>query len=713
MELGKGRLLRTRLNALRGALHPTHGLAWTDGTQVVLTELQLHSGEVKLGDSTVLGQFEHVRGVSWAPLDAAGLPALLAVQGKTHVTVWQLGPTPTGSGKWLMSQTARITASDPVLPQGCVWHPKDAVLTVLTACDASVFPSVHHDSTRVRVDLGAHGRIHCACWTRDGRRLVVAVGSCLHSYVWDSTQRTLHRCSACPTFSVDSCVCSITATVDSEVAVTTELPLDKICSLTVSESAAVPANGGDAGLRISPAAGEVAAGNEEAAACETDSETAASPSSSGLLDLSHLHFSGPRCEGSALMCLREEDHVAGTGQDSALLVLVTFGKEVTTTRKVTISGMLAPDLIAFNPKTQVVAVASNTCNVVLIYSVTLSSMPNIQQIQLENDERPKGMTFTTDKLLLILVGKPKSTDATFLPCSESDQYVIRLVLQEVVLEESSVTSDDTRSAGAPLSGHLNKANGKKRIENLSPGVGCQNRVLLLTADTSSLSAKPGRTLIEEVKSLPASSLHGSVALETLHRPSRAQAARPGLPSMPETLSVHQRESLEKEASRLTEGLEMLSRNVTEIQQCLFELRDFLYNRKKSSPVYPLSEDPPYVHIIYQKPYCAGPVEKRAVLLCSGKLRLGVIQQLFGLSLVEMLHDSHWILLSADREGFIPLTFTATQELTVRDGHRPSSEGPRGSLPRSQEPVLSCDDSADLAARSQDTPGCPHCVDGAV
>ncbi|XP_023422080.1 WD repeat and coiled-coil-containing protein isoform X3 [Cavia porcellus] len=117
--------------------------------------------------------------------------------------------------------------------------------------------------------------------------------------------------------------------------------------------------------------------------------------------------------------------------------------------------------------------------------------------------------------------------------------------------------------------------------------------------------------------------------------------------------------------------------------------------------------------LIKKPYCAGPVEKRAVLLCSGKLRLGVIQQLFGLSLVEMLHDSHWILLSADREGFIPLTFTATQELTVRDGHRPSSEGPRGSLPRSQEPVLSCDDSADLAARSQDTPGCPHCVDGAV
>lgn len=30
-------------------------------------------------------------------------------------------------------------------------------------------------------------------------------------------------------------------------------------------------------------------------------------------------------------------------------------------------------------------------------------------------------------------------------------------------------------------------------------------------------------------------------------------------------------------------------------------------------------------------------------------------------------DSHWILLCADSEGFIPLTFTATQEITIRDG----------------------------------------------
>ncbi|XP_005400427.1 PREDICTED: WD repeat and coiled-coil-containing protein C2orf44 homolog [Chinchilla lanigera] len=714
MELGKGRLLRTGLNALHEALHPTHGLAWTNGNQVVLTELQLHSGEVKLGDSRILGQFEHVWGVSWAPPDPAGMPALLAVQHKDRVTVWQLCPTTTGSSKWLMSQTTEIRESLPVLPQGCVWHPKNTVLTVLTAHDASVFPSVHCDSSRVRVDIGTQGRIHCACWTRDGQRLVLAVGSCLQSYVWASAQKTLHRCSSCPLFNVDSRVCSIRATVGSEVAVTTELPLAKICSLNASDTVDVPTNGEYAGLHISPAGSERSSVDEEAAASETDSEVPASPSFSDLLDLTHLHFSRPWSEGSALICLRKKDYLTGTGQDSSHLVLVTFGKEVTTARKVIIPGILVPDLIAFNLKTQVVAVASNTCNIILIYSVTSSSMPNVQQIHLETDERPKGISFMTDKLLLILVGKQKSTDAAFLPSSESDQYVIRLVVREVMWEEeSSVTSNETQSADATFNGLLNKANGKKLIESLSPVYCHQNRELLLTANTNSPGTKPGKTLIEEIKSPPSSILDGSIALETLHRASWAQGVLPRLTSMPEPPNVPQREKLGKETSQLTKDLEILSRNVTEIQQCLFELRDFLYNRKKLSPVYPSSKDPPYVHIIYQKPSYVGPVEKRAVLLCSGKLRLGVIQQMFGLSLVEMLHDSHWILLSADSEGFIPLTFTATQVLIVRDGGPPSSEVSRDSLSHSQDPAPSSKGCGDLAARNQDTPSCPRRMDGAA
>nr|XP_048295608.1 WD repeat and coiled-coil-containing protein isoform X2 [Myodes glareolus] len=216
MELGNGKLLRTGLNSLNQAVHPTHGLAWTDGNRVILTDLRLQRGVAKFGDSQVIGKFEYVCGVSWAPLSIAHTPTLLAIQHQKHVAVWQLCPSTSGSSKWQMSQTSEIRESLPILPQGCVWHPKDAVLTVLTAQDVSVFPNIHRDGCRVKVDINTKGRIYCACWTLDGQRLVVAVDSSLHSYMWDSSQRSLQSCSFCPVFQVSRSIRSIAATADSQ-----------------------------------------------------------------------------------------------------------------------------------------------------------------------------------------------------------------------------------------------------------------------------------------------------------------------------------------------------------------------------------------------------------------------------------------------------------------------------------------------------------------
>lgn len=85
-------------------------------------------------------------------------------------------------------------------------------------------------------------------------------------------------------------------------------------------------------------------------------------------------------------------------------------------------------------------------------------------------------------------------------------------------------------------------------------------------------------------------------------------------------------------------------------------------------LYPFNtEQPLHSAGTVQKSYCVGPIKKRTVLLCNGKLRLSTVQQAFGLSVIEMLHDSHWILLCADSEGFIPLIFSATQEIIIRDG----------------------------------------------
>ncbi|XP_047602541.1 WD repeat and coiled-coil-containing protein isoform X2 [Lutra lutra] len=678
MELGKGRLLRTGLNALYQAIHPIHGLVWTDGHQVILTDLQLHGGEVRFGDSKVIGQFEHVYGVSWASPGVADVPALLAICHKNYVTVGQLCPSTTETSQWLMSPTCEIRESLPVLPQGCVWHPKSAVLAVLTAQAVSVFPSVHGDIPPAKADIDTGGLIHCGCWTRDGRRLVVAVGRSLHSYIWDSAQKTLCRCSFYPVFDVDSYVRSIRATADSQVAVATELPLDKICGLNASETTDIPPGGEDTRLCASPVPEVVPTGDQGAIDSETNFETSGSPVSpsfSDPLDLTHIHFNTSKLEGSSLICLRKKDCLTGTGLDASHLVLVTFEKEVTQTRKVTIPGILAPDLIAFNPKAQVVAVASNTYNVIFIYSVIPSHVPNTRQIQLERSEKPKGICFLTDKLLLILVGRQKPTDAAFLPSSKTDQYILRLIVREVTLEEFPVTAGENQTGGSTLNTLLNKTDGKKRIERLSPDFGPPNRELL-TANGSRQSGRPGRPLIEEIRSPPASVWDGSFALDTVaaqpvnrsqpqprSRPTPQPTLTPAPPDWPPSKNIQR----EKEISQLSKEIEILSRTLTEVQRHLSELTDLL-QKERSSAVYPLSQDLPYVHVTYQKSYCVGPVvEKRAVLLCNGKLSLKTVQQTFGLSLIEMLHDSHWILLCADSEGFIPLTFTATQEVTIRDG----------------------------------------------
>ncbi|KAF6107085.1 WD repeat and coiled coil containing [Phyllostomus discolor] len=717
MELGKGRLLRTGLNALYQAVHPVHGLVWTNGNQVVLTDVQLQGGEAKFGDSEVIGQFEHVYGVSWAPLGAADMPPLLAVQHTQHVTVWQLCPSTVGTGKWLMSETCEIRESLPVLPQGCVWHPQSAVLTVLTAQDVSVFHDVHRDSSRVRADSSIQGPVHCACWTQDGQRLVVAAGSSLHSYIWDSAQKTLRRCSSCSVLDVGSSVRSVRATGDSQVAVATELPLGQLCGLHASEALDGPPPREDACPTDDTVIDDVFPVDKGAVPSQTDLDTSASPfspSSSAPLDLTHIVFNRSKSEGNAPICVRKKDYLTGTGLDSSHLVLVTFEKEVAQTRRVPIPGILAPDLIAFSIKAQVVAVASNTCNIIFIYSVISSFMPNIEQIQLESSERPKGICFLTDKLLLILVGKQKSNDPTFPPPSKSDEYVIHLIVREVVLEEKfPITQSGNQSGYSTFSSLLNKAEGRQLMESLSPDICPPNRGLLLTADSRGRGGRPGSALIEEIRSPPSSAGDGSVALgtpdtgpanesETLPRPSNA----PDHTSTPAPLNAPQRKNLqrEEETYRPSKELEVLSRKLVEVQQCLTELTAFLHNGKKSSPVYPLSRDLPYVHIFYQKPYCVGPVvETRDMLLCNGKLRLSTIQQTFGLSLVEMLHGSHWILLCADSEGFIPLTFTAAQEVIVRDGSS-RSDVFRDSLSQSLDSGPCLDVCRDLQAQSLDSTG---------
>uniref|UniRef100_U3J045 WD repeat and coiled-coil-containing protein n=1 Tax=Anas platyrhynchos platyrhynchos TaxID=8840 RepID=U3J045_ANAPP len=679
MELGKAKLLRTGLNALYQAIHPVHGIAWTDGKQVVLTALYYQNGELKFGDSSVVGQFEHVYGLYWGPCCSAETPALLAVQHKKHVSVWQLGCSATEKNKPLVSQTCEIGEPFPLLSQGCVWHPKQEVLAVLTKRDASVLHAVRTDNSRVKADIKSSGLIHCACWTKDGNRLVVAIGSALHSYIWDDAQKTLNVCSFCPVFDVGGYICAMEATLDFQIAVATELPLDNICGLNAGITFDTP-SGTETGSLVSQS---MVFGDEEYSMDlrrrSTDSDRSGTvdsiaSSSSGPMDLTHILANHRRSDPGPLITLKRKDSATINGQDSSYLILVTFERKVTTTRKVTIPGILVPDIMAFDLRAQIVAVASNTSNIVLVYSVTSSCMPHIQQIQLEKNERPKGLCFLTDKLLLILIGKQKFPEPNFIPSSSSDRYVMRLMAKELMLEEDSSALPDTKQHMLySFVSSVNIPGKRKFFENLATEDQGPSRELLIPRSTVIQSPSGRRRLIEEVKSpsyeqsssssvsdLDEKKLPGdtSIALENLDaEPTNRSMALLGFgtPARPSSrpvspkvqFSVIQETSSSKNnnlpsergMSHISRNLERLCGSFNELQLSLSEITDLAKNGRRVSLAYPCSQEPPVVHITYQKCFSNGAVteETKDVLLCDGKIHLNLVQQLFDLPIIEMKH----------------------------------------------------------------------------
>ncbi|XP_056151070.1 WD repeat and coiled-coil-containing protein [Lampris incognitus] len=734
MDLGKAKLLRTGLNTLHQAIHPVHGIAWTDGKQICLTSFYFVNGEVKFGDTNVIGQFEHVFGLFWGPLCCAGSPALLAVQHKKHITVWQLQLSALEQNKLLCTQTCEMSEPFPLLSQGCVWHPRLDILAVLTKKDTSVLFSVRVDNRRVKADIKGSGLIHCACWTKDGTRLVVAIGSALHSYIWNDIQKSLVACSFCPIFDIGGYICAIEATGDTQVAVATELPLDKICGLNAGIAFDLS---NEAESLHNQGSHMVMSDNEsflDSRRRSIESDRPYISSSSGPVDLTHLLARHRRSDPSPLIHLRRRDTVTGSGQDSSHLILVTYERKVTTTRKVSIPGILVPDVVAFDPQGSTVAVASNTCNMVLVYCITPSAMPNVQQISLQKNERPKGVCFLNDKMLLLMVGRQKSNEPAFLPSSNTDKYILRIIAKDLMYDQETpitpssavhnpentsnfqagirrhsehLSKDDRERLGIkdlvlPGGGVVRSPGSRhKLVEELKSGEPSPVASSVDFSDRASDKANSSTSSITErenfdmdhVSRIANLGLMGQVSRESSrassprYEPSDKLHTESTLPMPDRTSGLAKERSLE----HLIQNMERLFNRFADVQQCLTEIRDYTQNGRKALSVYPSTSEFPYVNVTCQKQLSENVFidERRPVLLCEGKLCLRALQDLFNLSIVEMMYGPLWIVLVADADGFVPLTFKPKEELTVRNGKRKTTlrtpGSPESSCPPSPVP----------------------------
>ncbi|XP_054618020.1 WD repeat and coiled-coil-containing protein [Dunckerocampus dactyliophorus] len=704
MDLGKAKLLRSGVNTLHRAIHPMHGIAWTDGRQVCLTALYFVHGEVKFGDTNVIGQFEHVLGLFWGPLCCPDSPALLAVQHKKHVSVWQLQLSTLEHNKLLCTQTCEMSEPFPLLPQGCVWHPKLDILALLTKRDASVLFSVRVDNRRTKVDIKGSGLIHCACWTKDGTRLVVAIGSELHSYVWNDIHKSLVVCSFCPIFDVGGYICAMEATGDSQVAVATELPLEKLCGLNAGMAFEMPPE-------ADPPQSQTLENDPPLDSRRRSFESERSHATSlGPLDLTHLLAKHRRSDPSPLIHLRRKDAVTGSGQDSSHLVLITYERKVTTTRRVSIPGILVPDIVAFDPRASTVAVASNTCNMVLVYCITPSAMPNIQQISLQANDRPKGVCFLSDKVLLLMVGRQKSMDPAFLPSSNTEKYILCLLAKELMCDrEGGISpapsplnpespcnfpgirtySEDRERPGIkdfvlPGMGVVRSPGSRRRLVEevrsgeASPVTSSVDFSLETTQSSASSSVAVENFDADHVSRMASLAVAGQACRESGRAaspcPELNAEAVPAPPPVQERLGGGVGPGRERALEQLVCNTERLFARFADVQHCLSEIRDYTQNGKKVLSIYPSTGEPPYVNITCQKQLSENVFidERRPVLLCDGKLCLRAVQELFNLSIVEMLHGPLWIVLVADADGFVPLTFNPKEELTVRNGMRKST-----------------------------------------
>ncbi|CAM9568020.1 unnamed protein product [Lampetra fluviatilis] len=480
MELGRTKMPRCGANALRKALHPVHGLAWTDGRRVMLACLRLLGASPTTGpvspasttscsllDNSIIGTFEHVRDLCWGAFCCPGSAALLAVQHKRHATVWllrhvgQLPSDPAAKGydpcaNLLVSQTCEVAVRQPILPQGCVWHPNSDALALLTGGEAWLLPAARQGNSRIRVPLQHHQHhqqqqhqhqlrhpccpqaVRCAAWSDGGRRLVVAAGDSIFLYEWHEARRSLSPFATCPIFHLGGFASAALPVGGSLLAVALEAP-----GLAAVAAAPTPwPHNKTAGERL--------------ASSQVSLAPAVEP---GIEEMKALP-GHPRHRSSADLChCVESANSLAAGPPPSTLLLVSFDGSshgTCATRRVLMPGLAVPDLVAFEPRSATLALASNAAGLVLLFTLgPLGSVVASGSVRLASEEKVKGMCFFGDRTLLLASGRlcqgdaplvlssPPSSTSSPEPFSYTSKYSMRILARDLPTPRAA---EDERSA---------------------------------------------------------------------------------------------------------------------------------------------------------------------------------------------------------------------------------------------------------------------------
>ncbi|XP_021355341.1 WD repeat and coiled-coil-containing protein-like isoform X2 [Mizuhopecten yessoensis] len=426
MELGKLNGRGQNSNVLHEAVHKSHGLVWTDGKAIFLAPVKILNGQVEPCESLKLGEFgdedeflesetvdldeddQSVKSIHWSS-DVGPSLCYLCVVHPEHVSVWKVeGHVP----KLSFKQVRKLNVQP--IQQGCLWNPGRDILCVLSKQQCSFF--FRHTQNRGSYAFPPieSGKIKCGAWSKDGSQLVLCVGAMLLIYTWPEIDVSISDLT--PTAwripKLDGGVCSIVSLSNDAVVCAAELPLESLCKM---QDTFITPDLNQNGSGLSP---------------QSDIISPKGGSNSSLKDtLLNL----PRHPGSL---------IEATSQ--LIVVQLRANKEPQTSCCTGVKGVLTPDILLYEENQQCIVVGSNNQSLLQVFAVDNSrTLVKVQEIQLNKDERPRGISSLDSPQLagyqgiLLAVGKRTTASALFPSSSESTGDV-RLQFVPVSIDRSAM-----------------------------------------------------------------------------------------------------------------------------------------------------------------------------------------------------------------------------------------------------------------------------------
>ncbi|XP_050391863.1 uncharacterized protein LOC126810706 [Patella vulgata] len=408
MELGKTLMKENNVNALSKAIHPRHGLVWSDGKAIYLGPLIISSDTLQNTTSNRLGEFDNVDSVCWSG-DIDSTTCFMSVVHQNNVTVWKVsGSTP----KLGFKQVRRINVKP--IQQGVLWNPKCDVLCLFSKNQVSFYFNHLTKKGSYAFPPLVSGKITSGCWSNDGNKLLVCIGSSLLIYTWSDIENSLSDFtpSAWTLPKSDGNVTAIVPISQDKYVCCVDLPLERLCqNQDVFLMPELPAN----------------LSRHDSKEKRREDLIKATKSSSIKENLLNL----PKNPEAVI-------------NDSSQLVYFQINDDARSSVRlntISLQGLVSPDLLAHEPSGCII-VGSNSQNCLQIFTLTDLNLIKSSEIVLQKSQRPKGICCPYNSLresqngVLVLVGQPTKKDALFPSATTECQFDLTIYYYPVKPEKT-------------------------------------------------------------------------------------------------------------------------------------------------------------------------------------------------------------------------------------------------------------------------------------